>query len=64
MTPAEFKAARLSLGLSARALAEIYGVHLRTVTRWESGQHRLRPADIALMQGLLSAAPAPKERAN
>ena len=60
MTPAEFKAARLSLGLSARALAEIYGVHLRTITKWESGQHRLKQADIAFMRGLLKRAECQK----
>jgi len=53
MTPAEFKAARLRLGLSARALAEIYDVHLRTITRWESGACRLKSTDIMLMQRLI-----------
>ena len=55
MTPAEFKAARLRLGLSARALAEIYDVHLRTITRWESGACRLKSTDIMLMQRLLKS---------
>lgn len=36
MTPSEFKAARLSLGLTAAALAHILGIDTRTVRRYES----------------------------
>lgn len=36
MTPAEFKQARQSLGLSAQALADILGVNIATVQKWEA----------------------------
>lgn len=37
MTPSELRAARASLGLSQRALAERIGVARLTVIRWEAG---------------------------
>lgn len=38
MTAAEYKAARLELGLSNYALAPKLGVHMRTAQRYESGE--------------------------
>lgn len=53
MTPAEFKAARSQLGLSARALAEALelGAHGgRTVRRWESGDSPISGPVAVLMR--------------
>lgn len=36
MTPADFKQARLSLGLSVTQTADLLGVDDRTVGRWEA----------------------------
>jgi len=42
MTPQEFKAARLELGLSQREMASDLGVFdQRTVRRWEHGERRI-----------------------
>ena len=38
MSPTELRAWRKSTGLTQQTLAEIAGVSLRTVTRWESGE--------------------------
>lgn len=50
MTPAEFKAARKALGLSANAMAEALKVSDgRTIRRWESGQRDIPgPAIVAV----------------
>lgn len=37
MTGAEFKAARLALGLTQPALAELFETTKRTIVRWETG---------------------------
>ena len=36
MTPADFRAAREALGLTAKALSHIMGVDISTVQRWEA----------------------------
>lgn len=47
MTPAEFKTIRESLGLSAKALADILGISQeRTIRRWEDASRAL-PEDAA-----------------
>lgn len=38
MTPAEFTAARQLLKFSPSALADEWGINLKTVQRWESGR--------------------------
>ena len=43
MTPEEFKEARRSLGLSARQLAFILDVSVRTLFRWEDPDHDKMP---------------------
>ncbi len=40
MTPAEFKEARQTLGLSTSALARILNVAPQTVRKWEMPDHR------------------------
>lgn len=47
MTPAEFAAARTTLGYSQRGIAKKLGVGSATITRWESGTTRI-PAAIEL----------------
>lgn len=37
MTPSEFRAIRVGLGLSQAKLAEVVGRDTRTVQRWEGG---------------------------
>lgn len=57
MTPAEFKAARNTLCLSQRDLAEVWGMGQngeRTIRRWEQGDVPVNPIAaycIALMLG-------------
>ena len=50
MTPAEFKAARHKLGLSANRCAEIFRIGSgRTIRRWEAGTQDIPgPAQILL----------------
>ena len=46
MTPAEFKAARNTLGLSQNDLAEVWGMGKnggRTIRRWEAGDLPVNP---------------------
>lgn len=49
MTPAEFKQARQSLGLSTNALAAILGVGGNTVRKWENegGSTARKPNEVA-----------------
>jgi len=60
MTPAQLKAARHALGLSARGMAAALSdpdgatVHLRTVRRWESGVQAV-PGPVVVAVGLLRA---------
>lgn len=49
MTPAEYRTVRAGLGLSAQQVANIAGVQLRTVQRWEKGQDRPRTGDVAVL---------------
>ena len=51
MTPAEFKAIRHRLGLSAQALARVLGVSDgRTVRRWEAGDRDIPgPARVLML---------------
>lgn len=59
MTPAGFKEARHTLGLSARALAEALelGAHGgRTVRRWESGDSPI-PGPVAVLMRVWLANP-------
>lgn len=52
MTPTAFKAARVTLGLSQRQLAERLGCTERTIRKWEKGERGIPgPADTAM--GLL-----------
>lgn len=49
MTPADLRNTRSLLGLSQRALAERLGIPQATVSRWETGKHRIeRPKTLAL----------------
>lgn len=41
MEPRELTAARISLGLTQKALAERFGVHPMTVNKWEHSRHRI-----------------------
>ena len=42
MTPADLRAARQTLGLTQRALAEALGVPQATISRWETGTHPIQ----------------------
>lgn len=49
MTPEEFRAARLELGLSQSEMASDLGVFdARTVRRWEAGERRI-PGEIEIV---------------
>lgn len=53
MTPADLRAARYLLGLSQRVLAKELGVAQATLSRWETGKHKIehgRMLSLALYQ--------------
>lgn len=52
MTPADFRAIRLALGLSAKKMAEALGVCERSIWYWESGTRRV-PKPIANLLAFL-----------
>lgn len=55
MTPADFRAARLRLGLSQTAMGKALGGYdVMTVCRWEIGKHRV-PAAVAVLIGRMTA---------
>lgn len=59
MTPNELRARRQALGLSQKALAERLGVPQATVSRWETGHHRIEhPRLLALALDALDQARA------
>lgn len=58
MTPEDFKKARNDLGLSIRQAADIFGVDVSTLKRWESldgttASARIHPTAARAMQWLL-----------
>ena len=38
MSPNDFRALRLAAGLSQSGLARLWGIHVRTVSAWETGR--------------------------
>lgn len=59
MTPAELKAARHSLGMSAEAFARVLQVQSgRTVQRWEAGERDIPGPVLVLTRILLQSAQA------
>lgn len=56
MTPAKFKEARLSLGLSARQLSIILNTNERTIRRWETddGTRPVNPIAIRVMEWMMA----------
>lgn len=44
MSPEEFKAARIKLGLSMKQAGELLGVNFSTIKRWEAGEGSQRVA--------------------
>jgi DNA-binding transcriptional regulator YiaG len=54
MTPADFKQARQSLGLSAQAMADILDVNIATVQKWEApaGAKTARKPDAIAVRAL------------
>lgn len=55
MTPAEFKAARLKLGLSqAKIAVKLGGYHVQTVSAWECGRTAIPKAAAVLVARMLS----------
>ena len=58
MTPADLKAARHALGLSAEGFAKLVGVETgRTVRRWEAGDRDI-PGPVVVITGALLASRA------
>ncbi len=53
MTPAEIRAARRALDLSQSQLAARLGVHQKSVSKWERGEHPV-PLHVALAVAHLS----------
>jgi transcriptional regulator with XRE-family HTH domain len=56
-TPARIKERRLDLGLSQQALADLLGVHVRSVTSWEAGG--AVPRNQARLDAVLGSAARP-----
>lgn len=56
MTPADFRAARKSLGLTIPRLAALLGKNERTIRRWESGDWPIDKAVEMLMPRLVAEA--------
>jgi DNA-binding transcriptional regulator YiaG len=63
MTPNEVRRARKVLGLSQSKFAELLGVHLVTVKKWETGAQGLRTTSERLIRLLVAQRAArPKAR--
>jgi DNA-binding transcriptional regulator YiaG len=63
MTPDEVRHARKVLGLSQSKFAELLGVHLVTVKKWETGAQGLRTTSERLIRLLVAQRAArPKAR--
>src|SRR5262249_9647058 len=64
MTPDEVRRARKALGLSQSKFAELLGVHLVTVKKWETGAQGLRTTSERLIRVLIAqrATARPKSR--
>ena len=58
MTPAEFKDARLKLGLSVERMAAVLHVQARNLQRWEAGDRDIPGPAIALVEILLASVEA------
>jgi transcriptional regulator with XRE-family HTH domain len=56
MTPTEFKAARLRLGLGTPRMARVLGVGHSTILRWQTGQSPV-PHDVATRLAAILADP-------
>ena len=62
MTPAELKAARHALGLSAEGFSRVLCVQSgRTVQRWEAGDRDI-PGPVIVLVRLLMACPTSRKR--
>lgn len=59
MTPSEFKAQRLALGLSASQMASVLAATTRSVRRWEAGEQPV-PGFATAITDLLDMLPATK----
>lgn len=53
MTPADFRQARKSLGLTQGQLAKLMGVDIRTVQKWEGGERGIDPPAVRLLRAYL-----------
>ena len=49
MTPAQFKEARQSLGLTQPQMAAMVGRKLRNIQQWEAGDRAVDPAAVLLI---------------
>jgi putative transcriptional regulator len=52
MTPTEIKALRQKLGHTQQALADIIGVSVRTLQKWEQGERQCRGAALKVLNGM------------
>lgn len=50
MTPHQFQSLRESAGLTRQQAADYLGVTLRTIYRYESGEHAINPQAAKLME--------------
>jgi transcriptional regulator with XRE-family HTH domain len=61
MTPEEFKAARMRLGISQDAFADALGCHRRHVQRMENGERPITPDRARAIQSLTRGEDVPAE---
>ena len=54
MTAAEFKAARLEMGITQKLVADSTGHRTRTVQRWEAGESPIKPKVATLIRHWLA----------
>jgi DNA-binding transcriptional regulator YiaG len=62
MTPSDVKRLRKQLALTQSELADTIGVHAMTVSKWETGVHKIPGPVVKLLQRMLAERSATKRK--